>query len=216
MSCTVKVLVNVAKYDKENDYWETVVDEATDYDTFREELKGSDYRYNLASYLREVISDWMEEYYRGTIEYVKDYIPNTDPDSDEFILGVERPDEIRKIVKNWNLSNSNRVIQEVKHFEDQMVSAGFTSLSEFLSSMIKEDGSFGRITYPASFYSLRKALDTSDDMFTYDSADNLVHVEYKNEQGQIEEIDGVRMDDDTKREIIDHPERYALIEVCYD
>lgn len=211
MSCCVNVLVNTFELINVDNISDEYVN------TFRKDMENEYEREVFAKDLRDRVAEWMEEDYKGAVEYVKEYIPNIAPDSDEFILGVERPEKIREIAANWNMRNSNHVIREIENFEGEMRKNGFNSLSDFLKSKIEPNsGLFSGIKYPASFYSLRKVLDAADDMFTYDSPSDLLFVEYKDKEGRERGTYGVTMDEDTKAEILAHPERYVLINICYD
>ena len=211
MSCCVNVLVNTFELINVGNISDEYVN------TFRKDMENEYEREVFAKDLRDRVAEWMEYDYKEAVEYVKEYIPNIAPDSDELILGVERPEKIREIAANWNMQNSNHVIREIENFEGEMRKNGFNSLSDFLKSKIEPNsGLFSGIKYPASFYSLRKALDAADDMFTYGSPSDLLFVEYEDEEGRERSTYGVTMDEDTKAEILAHPERYVLINICYD
>lgn len=210
MSCCVNVLVNAIEVG--NDVSKKTME------IVRRNIQCEPERKVFAEELRSRVAEWMEDYYHGEVEYVKDYLPNVAPDSDEFILGIERPDKIKEIAENWNLRNSNNVIREIENFEKEMQKNGFSSLSEYLMTKINPaSGTFSGIPYPSSFYQLRKALDAADDMFTYDSPANLLFVEYEDEKdGRTRGTYGVTLDESAKAEVLAHPERYALINICYD
>lgn len=160
MSCCVNVLVNAIELG--NDVSEKAME------IVRRNIQNEYERKEFAEELRSRVAEWMEDYYHGAVEYVKDYLPNVAPESNEFILGIERPDKIKEIVENWNSRNSKNVIREIENFEKEMKKGGFSSLSDYLKSKINPtSGCFSGIPYPASFYGLRKALGAADDMFTY-------------------------------------------------
>lgn len=209
MSCCVNVLVNAIELG--NDVSEKAME------IVRRNIQNEYERKEFAEQLRSRVAEWMEDYYHGEVEYVKDYLPNVAPESDEFILGVERPNKIKEIVKNWNFRNSKNVIREIENFEKEVQKNGFTSLSDYLKSKINPaSGCFSGIPYPASFYGLRKALDTADDMFTYDSPADLLFVEYEDKEGKEMGTYGVTLDGAARAAVLAHPERYALINICYD
>lgn len=210
MACSVKVLVSI------EDVANRALESEKDFEAFRNDLKDPDVRRNIAAELRDSLEYDLPEDYRGAIEYVKDWLPDTALDSDEMIFGAERPDEIRKLVTDWNRGNTNLVIRIIQNME-QYAKENDLTLSEFLHSKVRSDGSFGDFYYNGtSLYVLRKALDAADGVFTYDSPSNLARFSYFDDKGREEYAYGVALPDDAVKYVKAHPERYALIEVVYD
>lgn len=210
MACSVKVLVSI------EDVANRTLESEKDFAAFRDDLKDPEVRKNIAAELRDSLEYDLPNDYRGAIDYVKDWLPNTDLDSDEMIFGVERSDEIRKLVCDWNRENSDLVVRVIENME-QCAKENDLTLSEFLKAKIEKDGTFRSFYYNGtSLYTLRKALDAADGVFTYDSPSNLARFSYFDDKGRKEYAYGVTLSDDAVKYVEAHPERYALIEVLYD
>lgn len=211
MSCSMMVLKNVT----EDEYGAALM-EPEDYEIFRARLQTADVRVAFAKSMRNDLEYDLMESYKGSIEYLKEYIPDVSLDSDTMILGIERPEKLREYVRNWNITNTNSCIRQFEYLEQLAEKEGIHTLSQFLASKIDENGVLEDIPYPASLYMLRKTLDAANGIFTYDSPSDLAWVTYKDENGVEQVCHSVIIDEEAKDFILEHPEQYALIEIVYD
>ena len=157
MSCSMMVLKNVT---------EDELMEPEDYEIFRTRLQTADVRVAFAKSMRNDLEYDLMESYKGSIEYIKEYIPDVSLDSDTMILGIERPEKLREYVRNWNITNTNSCIRQFEYLEQLAEKEGIHTLSQFLASKIDENGVLEDIPYPASLYMLRKTLDAANGIFT--------------------------------------------------
>ena len=212
MSCSTMLLTNLKD---ENS------DEVCDYEGFRAYMQNENNREKFVEHLRDSMAYDLTQDFDGQIDYLKSYIPDVSLDSNECIIGAESPERIKSYVRNWNLENTRHCIQQFKNFEQAAEKEGFHTLSDFLSSKIGKNGIFGDnvhypFHYPASLYSLRKALDVVDGVFTYDSPSNLAYFTYEDDNGVEKSCYGVTMEEDAINAVLAHPERYILMEIVYD
>lgn len=210
MSCSIMVLKNVT----EDEHGAALVG-PEDYETFRTRLQTTGVRVALAENMRNGLEYDLMENYKGSIEYIKEYIPDVSLDSDTLILGVERPDKLREYVRNWNITTTNRCIKQFEYLEQLAEKEGIHTLSQFLASKIDENGVLENIPYPASLYMLQKTLEAANGTFTYDSSSSLAWVTYQDENGVEQVCHSMIIDEEAKDFILEHPEQYALIEIVY-
>ncbi len=210
MSCSMMVLKNVTE-----DEHGTELMEPEDYEIFRAKLQTAGVRVALAENMRNDLECDLMESYKGSIEYIKEYIPDVSLDSDTLILGIERPEKLREYVRNWNITTTNRCIRQFEYLEQLAEKEGIHTLSQFLASKIDDNGVLEDIPYPASLHMLQKTLNAANGTFTYDSSSSLAWVTYEDENGVEQVCHSVIIDEEAKDFILEHPEQYALIEIVY-
>lgn len=199
MGCSMRVLTTIGTYEPED---------------FKEENDRRDAVLNL----KEALESELLSEYSGEIEYFKEYFPDLGVDSQELILGCERPDELQEVVKAWNAEIRENCARELENIEVEMRKHGYDSLSQFIRHY-READQFGEtidLKYPASVYNLRKALDAFDNHFSYGDGRKLVHVDRTLENGQYCNAHRVLIPKDLEKDIVEHPEFYVLIELVYD
>lgn len=208
MACTVRVLMNVATNEIEQYY--------KDFDEFKRSLEDISERENVAKELISRLQYDLPENYHEAVDYVKDYIPNVKPDSDALVFGIERPEYIKDLVKNWNLRNSENCINAFKSLED-IASKDKKTLSQFLTSkIIPEQGNIEWFTGRMSMYDLRKALDAVDGVFSYGSPSDLADFSYLDTKENRYFCSGTTLEEDAIDYVSAHPGEFVLIECCYD
>lgn len=163
--------------------------------------------YNQLESLKENITG----YYYHQIDYFKSFCPDTSMDSGEFILGSERPDNLKQLVGDWNSDIFENLRREMTNLEEAAKNRGFERFSELVAAA-KDESTLLKcglldLKYPASIYTTRKAMDAADDMFTY-GGNVMVFVDGF---GQ-----GTLVSDSIRKEVEDHPERFAIAELAYD
>lgn len=197
MSCSVRVLTNI------KEEWG---------DWNKETLADPERRRSAVITVRDSLKAELEEDYAGLIWYIREHIPDMGPKSNQLIFGCERPDDIRELVKNWNYDNAERCIDQVMKLEDAARKNGFQTISDYLKADISENGCIG-----LSLYTLRKAMDAADGIFTYGSPSCLARLQYKNPMtGFSDTCNSVLLDSGAKSYVLAHPEEYVLIELMYN
>lgn len=159
----------------------------------------------------ESLKEDIAGYYYHQIDYFKSFCPDTSMDSDEFILGSERPDNLKQCINDWNSEIFENLRREMANLEKASKDHGFERFSELVAaakdeSMLLKCGLLD-LKYPASIYTTRKAMDAADDMFTY-GGNVMVFVDGF---GQ-----GTLVSDNIRKEVEEHPERFAITELAYD
>ena len=151
-------------------------------------------------------------------KYFKEYVPDLEADSQELILGCERPDELRAAVKAWNADIRENCVRELENIEAEMRRHGYDSLSQMIRNYRKMDqfGEMVDLRYPASVYNLRKALDAFDNHFSYGDGRRLVHVDHTLSDGRYCNAHCVLIPEELEKDVLEHPESYLLIELVYD
>lgn len=131
------------------------------------------------------------------------------------ILGSESPSVIESFVANWNQRNSLKVVEEMQHIETEAKEMGCTSISEYLTALIESDGTFREMHWPASLDHLRKALDTTSNIFPYGSDVMVaVNLRYKDYNFKEKAAEGIRLSSEVLRHVKAHPENYMII--CFE
>ena len=199
MGCIVKVLTTIGSYEPED-------------------FKNEDSRKDAVANLKEALESELLSEYSGEIEYFKEYSPDLEMDSQELILGYERPTELLAAVTAWNSEIREDCAREFENIEVEVHKHGYDSLSQFIRHYHETDqyGEMADLKYPASVYSLRKALDAFDNHFSYGDGRKLVHVDRTLENGQYCNAHCVLIPEELKKDILEHPEYYMMIELVYD
>ena len=199
MGCTARVLTTISSYTPED-------------------FKDENSRRDAVADLKEALEGELLSEYSGEIEYFKEYSPDLETDSQELILGCERPDELQAAVTAWNSEIREDCARELENIEVEMHKHGYDSLSQFIHHYRETDqyGEIANLKYPASIYSLRKALDAFDNHFSYGDGRKLVHVDHTLENGQYYNAHCVLIPEEVKKDILEHPEYYMIIELVYD
>lgn len=96
MGCSMKILTGIGTYEPED---------------FQDE---DDRKDTIADLKEELESELLSEY-SGEIGYFKEYFPDLEADSQELILGCERPDELRAVVKAWNADIRENCARELEN-----------------------------------------------------------------------------------------------------
>lgn len=192
MSCSVNVLTTIKDYRPED-------------------FQGEEKRFVTVKELKEALESNIFDDYSGVIDYFKGYMPDLSCDSDDFILGCERPDYLKAYVKNWNLKICGQCANQLSFLENVMVKEGYSSLSAFIMGHVDEIGQFKGVDYPASIYELRRALDTLDNHFSYDGATDIVYIA----DGDMV-YNQIYMPKELLQDICRHPEKYMLINLVYE
>ena len=199
MACTVKVLTTIDLYEPED-------------------FKDENSRRDAVANLKEALEGELLGEYSGEISYFKECFPDLGMDSQGLILGCERPDELLAAVTAWNSEICEDCARELENIEVEMRRHGYDSLSQFVRHY-REVNQFGEmidLKYPASVYNLRKALDAFDNHFSYGDGRKLVHVDRTLENGQYCNAHCVLVSEGLKKDILEHPEFYMLVELVYD
>ena len=110
MGCSMKILTGIGTYEPED-------------------FKGENNRKDAVADLKEALESELLSEYSGEIEYFKEYFPDLEVDSQELILGCERPDELRAVVKAWNADIRENCVRELENIEAEMRRHGYDSLS---------------------------------------------------------------------------------------
>ena len=198
MACTIKVLT-------------TLGDFAAD------DLINEESRKNVIKSIQQRLENDLQDSYSNDIGYFREYTPNMFPDSEEGVIGCERPDEMREIAKNWNKHIVDRCADAFRNLEKAASDKGYGSISEYMRSLLnKENGYIDDIPYPASLYVLRKCLAPMDDTMVYDSYGDLVHIDdLWTSPSHHTCCVGPVMDRDVREYIVAHPEEFILIKLLY-
>ena len=191
MACSVMVLADIGKY-RPNDF------------------TGQKDRTSIIYDLQRTLSDEIEESYSGAISYIKDDLLDIEEDSEELILGCERPEELKQIVRNWNNEIVHECARQFENLELEVKKRGYQTISEFFRSNNSLDQLVAQISYPASIFELRNALSAVDGVFKY-ANDKLVYIN----RGDINCYSPV-LNQDTEQYVLEHPEEFMLIELMYD
>ena len=199
MGCSMKILTGIGTYEPED---------------FQDE---DDRKDTIADLKEELESELLSEY-SGEIGYFKEYFPDLEADSQELILGCERPDELRAVVQAWNADIRENCARELENIEVEMRRHGYDSLSQMIRNYREMDqfGAMVDLKYPASVYNLRKALDAFDNHFSYGNGRKLVHVDHTLYDGQYCNAHCVLIPEELEKDVLEHPESYLLIELVYD
>lgn len=199
MGCSMRVLTTIGTYEAED-------------------FKEANDRREAVANLKEALESELLSEYSGEIEYFKEYFPDLGVDSQELILGCERPDELLEAVKAWNSEIRENCAREFENVESEMRKRGYDSFSQFVRHYRKTDqyGEMADLKYPASVYNLRKALDAFDNHFSYGDGRKLVHADRTLENGQYCNAHCVLITEELKKDILEHPEYYMIIELVYD
>lgn len=199
MACTIKVLT-------------TLGDFAAD------DLKDEGSRQNTIKSIQCRLENALLSEYSTAIEYFKDYTPDMSQDSEDVVVGCERPEKMREIVKNWNKNIVDRCADAFQNLEKATSDKGYGSISEYIRSLLNEEnGYIDSIPYPASLYELRKCLAPMDDTMVYDTYGDLVYIDaIWTSPSHHTCCVGPVMDRDVREYIVDHPEEFILIELLYD
>lgn len=199
MGCSMKILTGIGTYEPED-------------------FKNENGRKDAVADLKEALESELLSEYSGEIECFKEYFPDLGMDSQELILGCERPDELRAVVKAWNADIRENCARALENIEAEMHRHGYASLSQMIHHYRKMD-QFGKMVdlrYPASVYSLRKALDAFDNHFSYGDGRRLVHVDHTLYDGRYCNAHCVLIPEELEKDVLEHPESYLLIELVYD
>ena len=199
MACTIKVLTTLGEFTE---------------DDFKNE--GS--RQNTIKSIQCRLENALLSEYSTAIEYFKDYTPDMSQDSEDVVVGCERPEKMREIVKNWNKHIVNQCADAFQSLEKAAADNGYGSISEYIRSLLNEEnGYIDSIPYPASLYELRKCLAPMDDTMVYDTYGDLVYIDaIWTSPSHHTCCVGPVMDRDVREYIVDHPEEFILIELLYD
>lgn len=200
MACTIKVLTTLGDF---------AADDLTNEESRKNAIK---------SIQQRLENELMDAYSSNAISYFKEYSPDMSPDSEEVVIGCERPEEMREIAKNWNKQIVERCAEQFQILEKAASDKGYGSISEYMRSLVNEEnGYIDDIPYPASLYVLRKCLAPMDDVMVYDSYGDLVHIDdLWTSQTHHTCCVGPVIDRDVREYIVDHPEEFILIELLYD
>lgn len=165
--------------------------------------------------LRDEMEDlWntLPDEFPGHISFVHDNMPDISKESTEFILGSERPEELKKAVSEWNRDILKNLVKEMRYFEDAAKRSGYERISDFFESRLDGDvtaGSFGTLfpmLYPASLDDLGTAISATSDGFVYGQTKIVL-----SDTGN-----GPLVDRWVYEDVSAHPEKYAIAEVIYD
>ena len=111
MGCSMKILTGIGTYEPED-------------------FKGENNRKDAVADLKEALESELLSEYSGEIEYFKEYFPDLEVDSQELILGCERPDELRAVVKAWNADIRENCVRELENIEAEMRRLSLIHISE--------------------------------------------------------------------------------------
>ena len=133
------------------------------------------------------------------------------------ILGTDNPLGIRNVIATWNKTNATNLILELQKFEYAAGEKNFTSVSEYLTSLVQPDGSIGDVSYPASLADLKTALDAVCNVFTYGSKSMIaLDVNYKRTSTRTLTASGVYLSSDVIRYVSAHPEEFMIVVFDYE
>lgn len=189
MGCSVMVLADIGKY--------------------RPEVFTSKERNNTLYSLQQNLAMSIEEDVPA-IDYIKDVFPDVKEDSEELILGCERPEKLKQIVRNWNNEIVHECARQFENIELEVKKRGYQTISEFFRSNNSLDQLVAQISYPASLFELRNALSAVDGVFKY-ANDKLVYIN----RGDINCYSPV-LNKETEQYVLEHPEEFVLMELLYD
>lgn len=196
MGCSVKVLTTIGNYEPNN-------------------FANPDIREKTIKSFQDDLESSISDSYPSAIDCFKTWDPDPSIDSDEFILGYERPAEICEFVKNWNKNVVDQCAKEFAKLEAEATKAGKKSISSLLGNLIDENGDIKELNY--SLYTLRKCLAPLDDVFVYDSYGDLIYIDsWKGANGEYVSCYGTIMTSNVRDYIIQHPEEFVIIELVYE
>ena len=215
--CNVNVLTNVAMESYDDGYGSSFGQRVDNYhlDLFKKQLEDPSFRSSYVERLVLRLSSELPDEFKEAIEYVNECcMPDDGTNSQELIFGVERPEEIKDLVRHWNSTNANLCKAAFARFERFTESKGSVSISKYLDTHTRRNGT---LDIPTSMvYELKQALSTISGMFTYDSNSGILLLDYEDVNGDKRSCTGITMPDDVADYILKYPEEYVMINVMYD
>lgn len=146
----------------------------------------------------------------GAINYIDDEVElDLNTNSDEVVLGIEQPEKLLSIVKAWNPEIQEKAYKALSFYQDKADVLG-VSLAEYFKNIPMDE-----LVRTYRLSDVRNAFEELSGMFCY-GQNKLVYAAEQNIDEYPGCFNGTIIYDELLKDILEHPEAYALITVYYD